>query len=104
MARVSADVVVLGTRRKDKLEAIVRRASCPQQLVFRARIVLLAACGESNQAIAAALGTTVGTARKWRRRYVREGMPADDPVPCQISCHGADLACRGAVRPLVGTR
>ena len=43
MARAaSRHVVVLGSRRKARLEAIVRRASAPQALVLRARIVLLA--------------------------------------------------------------
>ena len=43
MARAaSQDIVILGSRRKAKLEAIVRRPSSPQALVRRARIVLLA--------------------------------------------------------------
>jgi transposase len=36
---------------------------------LRARIVLAAAAGSSNAAIAAQLGTHVDTARKWRRRF-----------------------------------
>ena len=43
MARAaSQDIVILGSRRKAKLEAIARRPSSPQALVRRARIVLLA--------------------------------------------------------------
>jgi transposase len=77
MSRVaSQDTVVLGARRKAKLEAITRRAGAPQALVRRAWIVLLAHAGESNQAIAARLGCAVNTVRIWRRRFVRGGMPA----------------------------
>lgn len=77
MARaVSSDVVVLGQRRKQRLEAIVARPSSPQVLVCRARIVLLAYRGWPNQAIAAALGCAPGTVRTWRRRFVRGGVPA----------------------------
>jgi transposase len=77
MARAaSRDIVVLGSRRKAKLEAIVRRASSPQALARRARIVLLAHAGWPDSRIAAGLGCTVNTVRTWRHRFVRGGMPA----------------------------
>ena len=77
MARVaSSDIVVLGQRRKARLEAIVARPSSPQVLVRRARIVLLADQGWSNAAIAAALGCAPGTVRSWRQRFVRGGITA----------------------------
>lgn len=64
MARaVSRDTVVLGARRKARLEAIVRRASSPQALVRRARIVLLAHAGVSNAEIARRVGCAVATVR-----------------------------------------
>ena len=51
MARAaSRDIVVLGSRRKARLEAIVRRPSAPQALVRRARIVLLAHAGLAERA------------------------------------------------------
>ena len=51
MARAaSQDIVVLGSRRKARLEAITRRPSSPQALVRRARIVLLAHQGWSESA------------------------------------------------------
>jgi transposase len=77
MARAaSRDVVVLGSRRKARLEAIVRRASAPQALVLRARIVLLAHASWPNARIAAELGCAVNTVRTWRRRFARGGVPA----------------------------
>lgn len=81
MARAaSRDIVVLGSRRKAKLGAITRRASAPQALARRARIVLLAHAGWPNARIAAELGCAQGTVRTWRRRFARGGMPAlSDP-------------------------
>lgn len=94
MARVaSRDTVVLGARRKAKLEAITRRAGAPQALVRRARIVLLAHAGASNQAIAARLGCAVNTVRTWRRRFVRGGMPAlrDQPRSGRPELYGPEV-------------
>jgi transposase len=77
MARAaSTDMVILGSRRKAKLEAIVRRPSSPQALVRRARIVLLAHAGWPNARIAAVLGCAAATVREWRRRFIRGGIPA----------------------------
>jgi transposase len=77
MARAaSKDIVILGSRRKAKLEAITRRASAPQALARRARIVLLAHAGWPNAQIAAELGCAAGTVRTWRRRFARGGIPA----------------------------
>jgi transposase len=77
MARsASRDIVVLGSRRKARLEAIVRRPSSGQALVRRARIILLAFRDWPNEQIARELGCAVNTVRTWRRRFVRGGMPA----------------------------
>src|SRR5664280_191220 len=75
MARVaSSDIVVLGQRRRARLEAIVACPSSAQVLVRRARIVLLAHQGRPNTHIAAELGAGVGTVRTWRRRFIRGGI------------------------------
>ncbi len=55
------------------LEAIVRRATAPQRDVLRARIILLADQGQSNEEIARALNCCENTARKWRKRYFKAG-------------------------------
>ena len=53
MARVRSDeVIVLGKRRRKRLERIVARASSPQHLVLRAKIVLAAWRREPNAKIA----------------------------------------------------
>jgi transposase len=94
MARVSSrDIVILGSRRKARLEAIVRRPSSPQALVLRARIVLLAGAGWPNSRIAAERGCVVNTARTWRRRFARGGMPAlaDRPRSGRPEVYGPDV-------------
>jgi transposase len=94
MARAaSRDVVILGARRKAKLEAIARAPSSPQALARRARIALLAGAGWPNARIAAALGCTQTTVRTWRRRFARRGMPAlaDRPRSGRPQVHGPDV-------------
>jgi len=93
MARMaSPDLVVLGERRRTRLEAMVARATTAQRVVLRAKIVLAAWRGRSNAAIAAALGITVDTVRKWRHRFVVEGMPGmqDRPRPGRPAIYGLD--------------
>ncbi len=51
------------------LTALVRRATCPQALALRARIVLEAGAGERNEPLARRLGCTPKTIRKWRARW-----------------------------------
>ncbi|MDQ2814322.1 MAG: helix-turn-helix domain-containing protein, partial [Actinomycetota bacterium] len=70
----SLDVVTLSGAARAELESLSRRATAPFRLVQRARIVLMAADGLANCAIAARLGTCDDTARKWRRRYCESGL------------------------------
>jgi putative transposase len=51
------------------LAALLRRASCPQALVLRARIILGAAVGQRNEPLARQVGCTPKTVRKWRSRW-----------------------------------
>lgn len=62
--------VELSVSEQQELEAITRRHRSEQQLVLRARIVLLAHEGKNNEQIARELKITVGTARLWRRRWL----------------------------------
>jgi transposase len=73
--------VTAGDRRR-----LTRLASCrtaPYQQVIRARIVLEAAGGSSDNAISRRLGVSVDTARCWRGRYADQGLAglADRPRP-----------------------
>jgi transposase len=53
----------------------VARASAPQHLVLRAKIVLAAWRRDPNAKIARDLRVGVDTVRTWRRRFRREGIP-----------------------------
>jgi len=54
---------------QQELETLIRRHTTPQQMVLRARIVLLAHQGHNNQEIAKHLGISDATARQWRKRW-----------------------------------
>jgi putative transposase len=54
---------------QDVLRALVRRASCPQGLALRARLILGAAAGQRNEPLARAHDCTPKTVRKWRARW-----------------------------------
>ena len=58
---------------RERLERLVRDRNTPQKVVWRARIVLLASDGLTAVAIAAAVGKSVLTVRRWRRRYTAKG-------------------------------
>jgi len=57
-----------------KLSSLVRSSSVEAGLAQRARIVLLAAQGVSNTAIAATVGVSRPTVILWRTRYVQAGI------------------------------
>jgi transposase len=57
-----------------RLERLVGDRNTPQKVVWRARIVLLAADGQQAIAIAVGVGKSLLTVRRWRRRYVAKGV------------------------------
>ena len=67
-------VLELGAAERAKLEGWSRRRRTAQGLALRARIVLRAAEGRSNTAIAAELGVAKHTVGKWRERFARDGL------------------------------
>lgn len=70
---------------KAMLEAWSRRPKTAQALATRARIVLLAAAGQTSSAIAAELKVHLQTVSKWRGRFVGRGLDGllDEPRPGQ---------------------
>jgi transposase len=88
--RAHAVPVRLTTKRHRKLGQIVAARTSPQQLVLRARIVLLAASGAANAAIARQLGCSVATARTWRGRFAVRGIAGlfDKPRSGRPEVHG----------------
>ena len=65
-----ATAVVLSENEQEGLLPITKRPRSEQQVVLRARIVLLAAQETSNVYIARELGVNVDTVRLWRDRWV----------------------------------
>ena len=59
---------------RERLERLIRDRNTPQKVVWRARIVLLAAEGLMAEGIAATVGKSLLTVRRWRRRYGGEGV------------------------------
>ena len=68
---LSAPCVELLAEERATLENWVRSSRTQQRLVFRARIVLMASEGLTNEEIGARLGTRRATASKWRSRFVK---------------------------------
>jgi hypothetical protein len=59
---------------RDRLESLVRDRNTPQKVVWRARIVLLTGEGLRATEVAARVGTSTLTVRRWRRRYAQAGV------------------------------
>src|SRR5438128_9437272 len=59
---------------REWLEALVGGGKTPQRVVLRARIVLGAAAGQSNNGLAKELGISRPTLLRWRQRYVQAGV------------------------------
>ena len=79
----SVPVVELTDDERSQLLAWARRAKSANAVAMRSRIVLAAADGLGNTAVAAKLGIAVGTARKWRARFLADRLDGllDEPRP-----------------------
>src|SRR4029079_19559902 len=69
---------------RDRLHRLVKDRNTPQKVVWRAQIVLAAGDGMGSVAIAATVGKSVLTVRRWRRRYSKdevERLLKDAPRP-----------------------
>ena len=91
--RSRAVPVRLTIKRRRKLEQIVAAGTSPQRLVLRARIVLAAAAGTANAAIARDLGCSVAVVRTWRGRFAVRGIPGlfDRPRCGRPEVHGPSV-------------
>ena len=59
---------------RERLERLVRDRNTAQKVVWRARIALLASEGLTAEGISAAVGKSLLTVRRWRRRFVAKGV------------------------------
>jgi transposase len=73
----------LSAEDRAQLVAWSKRPKTAQALAMRSRVVLLAAGGHSNTAIAGQLLVTLHTVGKWRQRYLDMGLDGlvDEPRP-----------------------
>ncbi len=73
--QVRADAAIeLSPGQRTELEKLARSRRTPQAVAQRARIVLMAAQGIGSAAIGEQLAISQPTVRKWRTRYVQEGL------------------------------
>jgi transposase len=71
----------LTSEEKAKLESTIRSSTAPVRDVLRCRIVLLAAAGNSNQAIAAHLGVHRHSVALWRKRFAQQRLEGLEEKP-----------------------
>ena len=95
MARTAPRVELTGTE-QGQLQSLLRRTTAPHRSVMRARILLSAAEGQENQAIAATLKLRPATVSKVRRRFStqRLGALADAPRSGRKRKYGPDTQAR----------
>lgn len=74
-------IVVLSTTEEAALKARIASGRTEQRDVTRAGIILAAASGRSNAAIAAGLRLCIDTVRKWRKRFCKDRLAGLDDRP-----------------------
>ena len=78
-------LIALSVTAEDRVQLLgwSKRPKTAQALAMRSRIILLAADGNSNTAIAHQLAVTQQTVGKWRQRYLDMGLDGlvDEPRP-----------------------
>jgi hypothetical protein len=81
MPRISPFVIELTEEEREELLRRGRRYTSPYRDVIRAKIVLLASQGLSNDVIAARLDTPRQIVSKWRQRFYAQRLPGLDERP-----------------------
>jgi hypothetical protein len=74
VSRQSPFVIDLSDADRGRLEALARKQTAQRRQFQRARVVLGAADGEENAAMAKRFGVALNTVIKWRKRFFEEGM------------------------------
>jgi transposase len=81
MPRRSPHVIELVRAEREELAARARKYTSPYRDVIRAKIILLAAQGLSNERIAARLDTPRQIVSKWRKRFSLARLPGLEEEP-----------------------
>jgi transposase len=77
----------------ETLRQITRAGTSEQRMVMRATIILRAAEGAANNAVAGELGVSIPTVLLWRRRFKERGLAglADAPHPGRPRTYGREV-------------
>jgi len=107
--RTSQATVVLTDEQRGQLETLVRSRTVAQQTALRCRIILQAAQGRSNDAIAHALHVNRHTVEMWRGRFARQGLvglrdAARPGRPARLGPDQVRVVITQVVRPPQGRR
>lgn len=70
MAQLAPKSLTLSQCEREELEKLLNRRSTPQQIVLRAKIILLADEGSNNRGIGRELNISRYMARRWRNRWL----------------------------------
>src|SRR5262252_3411174 len=81
MPRKSPFEMHLSRNERQTLESIARKYTSPYCDVIRAKIILLADEGLSNDVIASRLDTPLQIVSKWRKRFSLARMPGNEARP-----------------------
>jgi len=81
MPRESPYLIELTQQERNELESRGRKYTSPYRDVIRAKIVLLAAQGLSNEVIASRLDTPRQIVSKWRKRFCLARLPGLEEEP-----------------------
>jgi transposase len=93
----TAPIIVLANDERKTLTTWSRGRSTPSRLVLRAKIVLAAAEGKTNETIAAELHTSKPTVGRWRSRFAARrtaGIERDAPRPGRTPAITAETVTR----------
>ena len=69
-----AKALTLKKNDRELLDALVRNGQTPQKVALRARLILFAADGLANNAIANELGISRPKVLRWRQRFTEAGV------------------------------
>ena len=81
MPRRSPFLIALDPNERRELEALARRYTSPYRDIIRAKIVLFAAEGLSNDQIAVRLDTPRQIVSKWRKRFFEQRLTGLEEQP-----------------------
>ncbi len=81
MPRTTPFRIILSSGERHELERRARQYTSPYRDVVRAKLILLAADGRSNQQIGEALDLPRQIVSKWRKRFFEERLPGLEDQP-----------------------